>query len=126
MTLEKLALLSRRNRFWVSLVILALIAAAIWTAAHFLQPAAPRHIVLASGLTRMASAQTGLGGAIGTTSLTADDLLVVMQGQVLRARPATLATSVAEFRLEVEGLALDGAREQRGDPASSRSRHNPQ
>jgi TRAP-type uncharacterized transport system substrate-binding protein len=50
MTLEKLALLSRRNRFWVSLVILALIAAAIWTAAHFLQPAAPRHIVLASGL----------------------------------------------------------------------------
>ena len=50
MTLEKLALLSRRNRLSVALVVIALIAAAIWTAAHFLQPAAPRHIVLASGL----------------------------------------------------------------------------
>ncbi len=38
-------------------------------------------LLLASGLTRMASAQTGLGGAIGTTttSLTADDLLIVVQ-----------------------------------------------
>jgi TRAP-type uncharacterized transport system substrate-binding protein len=50
MTLEKLALLSRRNRLSVALVVIALIAAAIWTAAHFLQPAAPRHIMLASGL----------------------------------------------------------------------------
>jgi TRAP-type uncharacterized transport system substrate-binding protein len=50
MTLENLALLSRRSRLGVAVVILALIGAAAWTAAHFLQPAAPRHIVLASGL----------------------------------------------------------------------------
>lgn len=35
--------------------------------------------VLASGLTRMASAQTGLGGATGTTALAASDLLIVVQ-----------------------------------------------
>jgi hypothetical protein len=35
--------------------------------------------LLASGLTRMASAQTGLGGATGTTALSADDLLIVVQ-----------------------------------------------
>ncbi len=35
--------------------------------------------LLASGLPLMASAQTGLGGATGTTALTADDLLVVVQ-----------------------------------------------
>jgi hypothetical protein len=35
--------------------------------------------LLASGLTRMASAQTGVGGATGTTSLTAADLLIVAQ-----------------------------------------------
>ena len=50
MTLEKFALLSRRTRLSVAVVILALIGAAAWTAGHFLQPAAPRHIVLASGL----------------------------------------------------------------------------
>src|ERR1039458_7980244 len=50
MTLENLALLSRRSRLSVAVVILALIGAAAWTAGHFLQPAAPRHIVLASGL----------------------------------------------------------------------------
>jgi hypothetical protein len=50
MTLENLALLSRRSRLGVAVVILALIGAAAWTAGHFLQPAAPRHIVLASGL----------------------------------------------------------------------------
>src|SRR3984893_2181882 len=50
MTLENLALLSRRSRFSVAVVILALIGAAAWTAGHFLQPAAPRHIVLASGV----------------------------------------------------------------------------
>ena len=37
--------------------------------------------LLASGLARMASAQTGLGGATGTTALTSDDLLVVVQSQ---------------------------------------------
>ena len=50
MKLENLALLSRRRRLSVAVVIVTLIAAAIWTAGHFLQPAAPRHIVLASGL----------------------------------------------------------------------------
>jgi len=50
MTLENLAMLSRRGRLSVAVVILALIGAAAWTAGHFLQPAAPRHIVLASGL----------------------------------------------------------------------------
>ena len=50
MTLENLASLSRRSRLSVAVVILALISAAAWTAGHFLQSAAPRHIVLASGL----------------------------------------------------------------------------
>jgi TRAP-type uncharacterized transport system substrate-binding protein len=50
MTLENLALLSRRSRLTLAMFILALIGAAAWTAGHFLQPAAPRHIVLASGL----------------------------------------------------------------------------
>jgi TRAP-type uncharacterized transport system substrate-binding protein len=50
MTLENLALLSRRSRLSVAVIILALIGAAAWTAGHFVQSAAPRHIVLASGL----------------------------------------------------------------------------
>jgi TRAP-type uncharacterized transport system substrate-binding protein len=50
MTLENLALLSRRNRLGIAVAVLALIGAAAWTAGHFLQPAAPRRIVLASGL----------------------------------------------------------------------------
>jgi len=50
MTLEYLALLPRRSRLSVAMVILALIGAVTWTAGHFLQSAAPRHIVLASGL----------------------------------------------------------------------------
>ena len=50
MILEYLALLPRRGRLSVAMVILALIGAVAWTAGHFLQPAAPRHIVLASGL----------------------------------------------------------------------------
>src|ERR1700758_4091696 len=50
MMLEYLALLPRRSRLSLAMVILALIGAAAWTAGHFLQPAAPRHIVLASGL----------------------------------------------------------------------------
>src|SRR5215472_16000685 len=50
MTLENLALLSRRSRLSVAVPILALIGAAAWTAGRFLEPAAPRHVVLASGL----------------------------------------------------------------------------
>src|SRR5450631_65194 len=50
MTLEDLALLSRRGRLRVAALIFALIVAAVWTSAHFLQPAPPRRIVLASGL----------------------------------------------------------------------------
>jgi TRAP-type uncharacterized transport system substrate-binding protein len=50
MTLEYLASRSRRSRLSVAVVILALIGAAAWAAARFLQPAAPRHIVLVSGL----------------------------------------------------------------------------
>ena len=50
MTLENLTLLSRRSRLSVAVIILALTGAAAWTAGYFLQSAAPRHIVLASGL----------------------------------------------------------------------------
>jgi len=50
MTLENLEMLSRRGRLSVAVVIFALIGATAWTAGHFLQPAAPRYIVLASGL----------------------------------------------------------------------------
>src|SRR5260370_16625130 len=50
MTLENPALLSRRSRLGVAVLILSLIGAAAWTAGRFLQPAAPRHMVLASGL----------------------------------------------------------------------------
>jgi TRAP-type uncharacterized transport system substrate-binding protein len=50
MMLEYLALLPRRSRLSVAMVILALIGAVAWTAGHFLQSAAPRRIVLASGL----------------------------------------------------------------------------
>ena len=50
MTLENLALLSRRSRLSVAVVIFALIGTAAWTAGLFLKPAAPRCIVLASGL----------------------------------------------------------------------------
>jgi TRAP-type uncharacterized transport system substrate-binding protein len=50
MTLEDLALLSRRGRLSVALIVFALVVAAVWAAAHFLKPAPPRHIVLASGL----------------------------------------------------------------------------
>jgi TRAP-type uncharacterized transport system substrate-binding protein len=50
MTLEDLALLSRRGRFRVALLAFALIVAVVWASAHYLQPAPPRHLVLASGL----------------------------------------------------------------------------
>jgi len=51
MSLEDLALLSRRARLQVAAVALALIVACVWASLHFLQPAPPRHIVLASGVT---------------------------------------------------------------------------
>jgi TRAP-type uncharacterized transport system substrate-binding protein len=50
MTLEDVALLSRRGRFRIALLIFALIVVAVWASAHYLQPAPPRHLVLASGL----------------------------------------------------------------------------
>ena len=50
MTLEDLALLSRRGRFRIAALVLVLVVGLVWTSAHFLQPAPPRHIVLASGL----------------------------------------------------------------------------
>src|SRR5438876_10766268 len=50
MTLEDLALLSRRGRFRMIVLIIALIVAVVWVSAHFLEPAPPRRIVLASGL----------------------------------------------------------------------------
>ena len=50
MTLEDFALLSRRGRLSTAAVIIALTVSALWAAAHFLKPAPPRHIVLASGL----------------------------------------------------------------------------
>ena len=46
---DDLALLSRRDRWRIALLVLALIAAAVWFSLHFLQPAPPRRIVLASG-----------------------------------------------------------------------------
>jgi TRAP-type uncharacterized transport system substrate-binding protein len=50
MTLEDLALLSRRGRLRVAALIFVLVVALVWASAHYLQPAPPRHIVLASGL----------------------------------------------------------------------------
>ena len=46
---EDLALLSRRDRWRIALLVAALIAVAVWVSLHFLQPAPPRRIVLASG-----------------------------------------------------------------------------
>ena len=50
MTLEDLALLSRRGRLRVAALVFVLIVAAVWASAHYLEPAPPSHIVLASGL----------------------------------------------------------------------------
>lgn len=49
MSSDDLATLSRRDRLRGTLLIVILIAATLWISAHFLQPAPPRHIVLASG-----------------------------------------------------------------------------
>ena len=46
---DDLALLSRRDRLRIAVVAVALIAAAVWFSLHFLHPAPPRRIVLASG-----------------------------------------------------------------------------
>src|SRR5262245_50208652 len=46
---DDLATLSRRDRLRIAAVVVALVAAAVWISFHFLQPAPPRHIVLASG-----------------------------------------------------------------------------
>ena len=50
MTLEDLGLLSRRDRVRMIALVVALIVAVVWASAHYLQPAPPRRIVLASGL----------------------------------------------------------------------------
>jgi len=49
MRFEDLALLSRRDRVRLAVLLVILIALAIWASFHFLQPAPPRRIVLASG-----------------------------------------------------------------------------
>lgn len=50
MTLDDLALLSRRGRVSVALAVFLFVVAVVWAVAHFVHPAPPRHIVLASGL----------------------------------------------------------------------------
>jgi len=50
MTLEDLALLSRRDRVRMGALVVVLIAVVLWASAQYLQPAPPRRIVLASGL----------------------------------------------------------------------------
>lgn len=50
MMLETLALLPRRSRLLVALMVLVAITGAVWAAAYFLKPAVPHRIVLASGL----------------------------------------------------------------------------
>ena len=43
------ALFSRRDALRAGLLVIALIAALVWAVVHFLKPAPPRHIVMASG-----------------------------------------------------------------------------
>jgi TRAP-type uncharacterized transport system substrate-binding protein len=49
MSTDDLASLSRRDKLRVIVLVLVLIAATLWISTRFLQPAPPRHIVLASG-----------------------------------------------------------------------------
>src|SRR5271169_740154 len=49
MAFEDLAALSRRDRVRLALLVAALVAALVWVSAEFVEPGAPRHIVLASG-----------------------------------------------------------------------------
>lgn len=46
---DDLATLTRRDRLRFIVLVVALVAVAVWISARFLQPAPPRHIVLASG-----------------------------------------------------------------------------
>ena len=50
MTLQDLAWLSRGSRIRLAIAVFVLLVTAVWAAAHFLEPAPPLHIVLASGL----------------------------------------------------------------------------
>ena len=50
MMLENLVLLSRRARFRLAALVLALVVAIVWATAWLAQPAPPRRLVLASGL----------------------------------------------------------------------------
>ncbi len=49
MILENLALLSRRDRLRFAVLVAILVAVAVWASLQFLEPVAPRRIVLASG-----------------------------------------------------------------------------
>jgi len=49
MSSDDLATLTRRDKLRFILLVVALIAVALWYFARFLQPAPPRHIVIASG-----------------------------------------------------------------------------
>jgi len=49
MTFDDLALLSRRERVRIALLVAALVVAIVWATIHFTAPAPPRRIVLASG-----------------------------------------------------------------------------
>ena len=50
MTLQDLTWISRHGRRRLALAVFVAIAVVVWAAAHFLEPAPPRRIVLASGL----------------------------------------------------------------------------
>jgi len=49
MTLEDLSLLSRRGRFRIAAVVIVMVAVVVWVSVHYLDPAPPSRIVLASG-----------------------------------------------------------------------------
>jgi TRAP transporter TAXI family solute receptor len=49
MAFEDFSALSRNERVRVAAIVTAVVVAVIWASAHFLQPAPPRHIVMAAG-----------------------------------------------------------------------------
>src|SRR5271166_25568 len=49
MAFEDLAVLSRRERLRLAVLVAALVVALVWVSAHFIEPGPPRHFVLASG-----------------------------------------------------------------------------
>ena len=53
--------LSRRDTLRATLLIVGLIVALVWTIAHFLEPAPPRRIVLASGPATVSVMVNGAG-----------------------------------------------------------------